>query len=257
MRQLAVGTNIKMYLGYRETVAWLTRLAEALRSFRDVELFAFVPAVALTDAARLLKGTPVGYGAQNMHWAESGPYTGELSAGMLKELGCTHVELGHAERRRHFGETDREVNRKLRRALSAGLRAVVCLGEETKASEPQVRRELEAQLLTIFAGLEPAETGSFLLAYEPAWAIGVDEAAPAEYVQEMQAYLRRTAGQILGPEAADRLKIVYGGSVSPATAPELCRLPDVDGLFVGRSALDTGRFAGIIADALANHAAKG
>ncbi|MDI6870830.1 MAG: triose-phosphate isomerase [Bacillota bacterium] len=249
MRQLAVGTNIKMYLGYRDTVAWMEQLAGTLGGFREVELFAFVPAVCLVDAGRILGGTPVGYGAQNMHWAEAGPYTGELSAGMLKELGCTHVELGHMERRRYFGETDREVNRKLRRALDSGLRAVVCLGEEGRAAETEVRRHLERQLEVVLAGVDPAETGDFLLAYEPAWAIGVDEAASPGYVEEMHAHLRRTVAGLLGQAAAERLKIVYGGSVTPDTAGKLCRLPDVDGLFVGRSALDVERFRGIIEDA--------
>lgn len=250
MRDLAVGTNIKMYLGYRETVAWMKRLAETLGGFSEVELFAFVPAVCLVDARRILGGTLIGYGAQNMHWAEAGPFTGELSAGMLKELGCTHVELGHMERRRYFGENDREVNRKLRRALAAQLRAVVCLGELERVSEREAERRLERQLDVLLADISPNEIGSFLLAYEPAWAIGVAEAAPAEYVEAMHSHLRCTVAGLLGQKAAAQLRIIYGGSVSPGTVEKFLRLPDVDGLFVGRSALDPERFKGIIADAV-------
>jgi triosephosphate isomerase len=250
MRQLAVGTNIKMYLGYGETVAWMQRLRAALGSAQGVELFAFVPAVCLVDARRLLSGTPIGYGAQNVHWAESGPYTGELSTGMLRELGCTHVELGHTERRRLFGETDAEVHRKLERSLGAGLRAVVCLGEVERGPEAAVRRHLAAQVQAILGGLDPASARSFLLAYEPGWAIGVAEAAPAAYVQEMHAHLREAVAGVLGPPAAARLKIVYGGSVTPSAVPDFCRAPDVDGLFVGRSALDVERFERIITDAI-------
>lgn len=250
MRQLAVGTNIKMYLGYRETVAWLERLAGALRGIKEAELFAFVPAVCLVDAARILSGTAIGYGAQNMHWAEAGPYTGEISAGMLKELGCTHVELGHMERRRYFGETDAEVGRKLRRALDAGLRAVVCVGEEERVAERGVRRALQRQLKVLLQGVTPQEIDGFLFAYEPAWAIGVDEPAPPEYVGGVHQYLREVVAGLLGRAAAAAVRIIYGGSVNPQVAGQLCRFPDVDGLFVGRSALDVEQFRGIIEDAL-------
>lgn len=250
MRPLSMGTNIKMYLGYGDTVAWLNRLAGALGDIGGVELFAFVPSVCLADARRILAGTSIGYGAQNVHWAESGPYTGEISAGMLKELGCTHVELGHMERRRYFAETDAEVHRKLERALEVGLRAVVCLGEPEKAPGADVRRHLSAQVQALLDGVEPARAGSFLLAYEPAWAIGAAEAAPAAYVQEMHAHLRDAVARLMGEAAAARLGILYGGSVTPPSVAEFCRSPDVDGLFVGRSALDVDRFKAIIVDAV-------
>lgn len=256
MRRIVVGTNIKMYLAYRDTLSWMTRLSTALSNTTDVEICVFVPAICLVDAQRIFGDGPIGYGAQNMHWAESGPYTGELSAGMLNELGCTHVELGHTERRRHFGETDEDVNLKLKRALSSRLRAVVCLGEIERNSSAAARKYLRQQIERLLEGIESNQTTEFILAYEPGWAIGVDVAAPSDYVQEMHNYVRTVVCRLLGKDAADELRIIYGGSIKPRDVPALCRMCDVDGLFVGRSALDTDQFRRIVTDAQSSWAAK-
>lgn len=249
MRGLAVGTNIKMYLGYQQTVSWMTDIAAAFSDMPDVETFVFVPAPCLVSAERIFKDKTTGYGAQNMHWAESGPYTGELSAGMLLELGCTHVELGHTERRQYFGETDETVNFKLKRALSSHLRAVVCLGEISKCIPAAARKYLKNQLEVLLNGIKPHQTGDFMLAYEPEWAIGVETAAPADYVQEMHACIRNLSRQILGKDAADKLQIIYGGSIKPCDVSTLCSMPDVDGLFIGRSALDVNQFRSMAMEA--------
>jgi len=249
VRKLAVGTNIKMYLGYQQTASWMIGIAAALSDIPHVETFVFVPAPSLVDAQRIFSGMPTGYGAQNMHWAASGPYTGELSAEMLVELGCTHVELGHAERRQYFGDTDETVNLKLKRALASQLRAVVCLGEVDRCTPAAARAHLGDQLGRLLDGIPPHQAAGFMLAYEPRWAIGVDATAPADHVQEMHAYIRTVAGCLLGHDAADKLRIIYGGSIGPCDVSTLCSLPDVDGLFIGRSALDVGQFRQMVMDA--------
>lgn len=234
----------------------MAELSTALSNIRDAETFVFVPAVSLVDAQRIFGGGPIGYGAQNMHWAESGPYTGELSAKMLNELGCTHVELGHTERRRHFSETDEDVNLKLKRALSSELRAVVCLGEIERSTSATARKYLIQQVERLLEGVESDQTKELILAYEPGWAIGVDAAAPPDYVQEMHNHIRSVVCRLLGKAAADRLCIIYGGSIKPRDVSSLCCMCDVDGLFVGRSALDTDQFRRIVMDAQSSWEAK-
>ena len=230
-----VGTSWKM----NKTLAEAQAYAEALLAASDaadlpVQLFVIPPFTALTTVTGRLAGGPVLVGAQNMHWAERGAWTGEISPLMLKDCGVTLVELGHSERRTHFGETDEAINRKVRAALAHGLMPLVCVGETA------IERDLDAALATVqrqtrmaLSGIEPADVARVLLAYEPVWAIG-EGGTPAtpDYAATIHDGIRASAADLLGTSPP----VLYGGSVNLGNCAELARQRAIDGLFIGRSA---------------------
>jgi triosephosphate isomerase len=204
------------------------------------------PAVYLAEIDPLLEGSPVGLGAQNMHWEPSGAYTGELSATMLVDSGCTHVILGHSERRHGMGETDLQVNRKLSAALAARLIPIVCLGE---TKDERLRDETERVLLTqlegSLAGVTAEQMAGTVLAYEPVWAIGTGLTATTQQAQAAHAHIRGWLARRFGQATADRVVVQYGGSVKPDNAAELLACPDIDGALVGGASLKAGDFLAI------------
>ncbi|WP_251076562.1 triose-phosphate isomerase family protein [Streptomyces benahoarensis] len=229
-----VGVSLKLYFGLARTRAWLAEVAalrDALAALpRPVDLFVLPAFPALADARELLAGTGIGYGAQDVHWAESGAWTGEVSAGMLAETGARYVEVGHAERRRHFGETDETVAAKTRAATHAGLVPVICAGE-LRADD--LAGAAEETLTQVRAALSGAVPGSeVVIAYEPVWAIGAREPAPASHVRAVADAIR---GALRDHDVRGRL--IYGGTAGPGTYTELGGA--VDGLFLGRLAHDT------------------
>jgi len=239
MRSRLVGVSLKLYLGYADTEAWLAKVASTVA---DDRLFVLPSAPALPAARRLLDGTGVRYGAQNVHYAESGPFTGEISATMVAELGGTLCEVGHAERREHFGETDEIVARKMTAIARAGLTPVLCVGERDPGpgAEKFVRGQIRAAL-TGFPAAAP-----LIVAYEPVWAIGAERPADPAHVARATALIRR---ELAGAGRA-RARVLYGGSAGTGTFTALARAaatPDElpDGLFLGRSAHDVSRLAGI------------
>lgn len=229
-----VGTSWKM----TKTRAEATAFAETLRDTgvpAGVELFVLPPFPFVEAVARVLTGSPVRVGAQNLHWADSGPFTGEVSAPMLAEIGATVVEVGHSERRQLFGETDDSVRLKVAAAQRHGLTPVVCVGEPWDVRD----RGLAVQHVTasVRAALTDAHPGAELwIAYEPVWAIG-DGGHPAtpEQADEIHAAIRATCVDVLGA-AGTRVPVLYGGSVTAANAAGYLSAPSVDGLFVGRAA---------------------
>lgn len=234
-RRPVVGVSLKLYFGLAETRKWLADVAAlsgtAGLADRPVDLFVLPSFPALADARELLAGTGVAFGAQDVHWAESGAWTGEVSAGMLVEAGATYVEVGHAERRAHFGETDATVRAKTRAATAAGLIPVICAGERDGADRA---RAVEETLTQVRAALDGALPGSELvIAYEPVWAIGAADPAPAEHVLTVATAIRACL------DAHDvRARLIYGGTAGPGTYERLSAGP-VDGLFLGRLAHDT------------------
>ncbi|MFH8346579.1 triose-phosphate isomerase family protein [Streptomyces sp. NPDC018045] len=240
-RRPVVGVSLKLYFGLAATRKWLADVA-ALRGAlaalpRPVDLFVLPAFPALADARELLAGTGVGYGAQDVHWAETGAWTGEVSAGMLVEAGARYVEVGHAERRRHFGETDETVAAKTGAAVRAGLVPVICAGERHDGGPA---RAVEETLIQVRAALGGAGPGSeVIVAYEPVRAIGAREPAPAQHV--------RTVASAIGTCLRDhgvRGRVVYGGAAGPGTFGPLAG--SVDGLFLGRLAHDTGRLRQVL-----------
>lgn len=186
-----------------------------------------------------------------MHWAERGAYTGEISALMLEELGVDLVELGHAERRRYFNETDADLNRKVSTALRHGLRPLVCVGEQLEDKRRGIGKEtVKNQLRTIFTGVDAASAPRVIVAYEPVWAIGEEGAEIGmDYVREIQAHIRTTLEEMLGP-GATAVPVIYGGDVNLRNAAALVSESGTDGLFVGRAALDAESFAELIGASL-------
>jgi len=203
------------------------------------------PYLSLGPAIARCADTPVGVAAQNMHEEQEGAFTGEVSAPMLVELGVDGVILGHSERRQYFAETDEALARKVPAALAADLEPILCVGESEEARDAGETEEvLERQLQADLSGLEAGQIENVVIAYEPIWAIGTGRTATPEQAQEVCAFIRDVLRARGG--AADRVRILYGGSVKPANAAELLALPDVDGALVGGASLDAEDFAAII-----------
>ncbi len=241
-----VAANWKMYKTRQEAAAFLEAALPHLVQVEDVEVAICPPFTALETVGRLLAGTPVRLGAQNLHWERQGAFTGEISPVMLAELGCTYVIVGHSERRRWFGEQDAHVRRKVRSALDGGLVPILCVGEtleERQAGQTEAR--VLAQVSEGVADLSAEEVGRLVIAYEPVWAIGTGHAATGEEANRVigliRGYLERRFG-----EAAHRTRIQYGGSVTRRNAGEFLAQPEVDGALVGGASLDPEEFVGIV-----------
>ena len=248
-RTLFIAGNWKMNPATRSTAV---ALAEAVKAGVGAESAVHVavapPAVFLEAVDTALDGSPLGLAAQNMHWKPDGAYTGELSAAMLLDAGCTHVILGHSERRHGLGETDAIVNLKLHAALAAGLMPIVCLGELLEEREAgRTEQVLTTQLSGSLAGLTTEQMAGVVLAYEPVWAIGTGKVATPEQAQEAHAFIRRTLSANFGPAIADRVIVQYGGSVKADNALGLLGCPDIDGALVGGASLKPDDFLGIVA----------
>ncbi|MDX2038457.1 MAG: triose-phosphate isomerase [Isosphaeraceae bacterium] len=248
MRPLFIAGNWKMNPGTTETA---TALAEAVKAgvgqATDVRVALCPPAVFLGAIDRVLEGSPLGLGGQNMHWKADGAYTGELSGAMLVDMGCTHVILGHSERRHGMGETDALINQKLHAALAANLIPIVCIGEtlderEAGRTESVVAGQLEGSL----AGISAEQMPGIVLAYEPVWAIGTGKTATPEQAQAVHAFIRANLAAKFGEATAARVTVQYGGSVKADNAGELLSCPDIDGALVGGASLKPTDFLGII-----------
>ena len=213
----------------------------------DCEVIACVPYVDLAVAIETVKGTNVKIGAENCHWAESGAFTGEVSTGMLKEIGVEYVVLGHSERRQYFGETDETVNKRTKAALAAGLKPIVCVGEllwerECNITEEVIARQIKLDLYDISA----EDAKKTIIAYEPVWAIGTGKTATAEQAEEVCAFIRAQLAKQYDEETAQAITIQYGGSMNDANAAELLSKENVDGGLIGGASLVAEKFGAII-----------
>jgi triosephosphate isomerase (TIM) len=247
MRTLLIAGNWKMNPATRaEAVALAEAVKAGVGHDTSVRVALCPPAVFLAEVDSILDGTPIGLGAQNMHWESAGAFTGEVSGPMLVDAGCTHVILGHSERRHGPGETDAQVNAKLRAAQTVRLIPIVCLGE---TKDQRLRDETETVLLTqltgSLAGLSPEEMAGTVLAYEPVWAIGTGLTATPEQAQAAHRFIRGWLGRQFGEATAARVVVQYGGSVKPDNAATLLECPDIDGALVGGASLKSGDFLAI------------
>ncbi len=230
-----------------EAVTFIEELKPRVANVTHCEVVVAPPFTALADAAQAAKGSGIGIAAQDVHWDAEGAHTGDVSPKMLLDAGCSHVIIGHSERRHDHGETDEEVNRKLKAALAAGLTPIVCVGETLEERESnQTQQVLQRQFQGGFAGLTPSEFSRIIMAYEPVWAIGTGRTATPEQAQESHAYLRELARAQFGEERAQAVRILYGGSVKPENIKGLMAQQDLDGALVGGASLKVGSFAGII-----------
>jgi len=249
-RRLLFGTNWKMHKTIREAREYASRFRDLLGAIEriDTALIFVIPPFTAIDVVRQESRNKFRVGAQNMHWAEWGPYTGEISAPMLKDLGVEIVQLGHAERRQLFHESNSEINRKVQMALRHGLRPLICVGEDENERNFHIERETIAKQLRVALHELPANSASqIILAYEPFWAIG-DNGVTAEpsYVREMTNFCRNVLSDLFGATATDEVPIIYGGSVNASAAPRFLMESHSDGVFVGRVALDPEAFAELI-----------
>jgi triosephosphate isomerase (TIM) len=247
MRTLLIAGNWKMNPPSRsEAIALAEAVKVGVGAVADVHVIACPPSVYLNAVDGVLEGSPIGLGGQNMHWEPGGAYTGELSGAMLVDVGCTHVILGHSERRHGMGETDAQVNAKLHAALTARLIPIVCIGE-TKEERLSDRTEtvLAAQLAGSLAGLSPEQMGGTVLAYEPVWAIGTGLTATPDQAQSAHAFIRGRLTEQFGEATSARVVVQYGGSVKPDNAAELLACPDIDGALIGGASLKADDFLAI------------
>ena len=233
----------------RESAAALAQgVVAAVGGEPSVDVALCPPNVYLSDVADAIVGTPVELGAQNLYAADDGAFTGETNAGMLTDVGCRYVILGHSERRTLMGECDGQVNKKLHAALAGNLVPIVCVGETLEQREAEQTEEVvETQIRGSLADLDEVRAAGIVIAYEPVWAIGTGKTATPEQAEEVHAFLRGVLGEMFTPEVAAQIRIQYGGSVKPGNAKELMGMPNIDGALVGGASLKADDFAAIIA----------
>ncbi len=246
-----IAGNWKMYKTEAQAEEYIQALLPRVSAIGGVEVAICVPFTDLRAMVDSARGSRVEVYAQNMHSEPEGAFTGEISAPMLSELDVAGVVLGHSERRELFGETDRALAPKVTAALAAGLRPILCVGEtEAERDAGDTERKLRHQVGEGLAGVPDERLGEVVIAYEPIWAIGTGRVATPEQAQEAIAFVRAlVAGR--APQAAERVRILYGGSVKPENAAELLRLADVDGALVGGASLQAESFAAIVSAAAA------
>ncbi len=247
MRRKLIAGNWKMNLDKAQAVALATAVAKQAASYAGVDVAVCPPSVYLDAVSAVLAGSTVGLGAQNMYHEAKGAFTGELSAAMLKDVGCRFVILGHSERRHILHETDQDINRKTLAALAAGLIPIVCVGELLAEREAgQTAKVIQTQFDGSLAGLSADQMSGTVIAYEPVWAIGTGKVATPAQAEEVHADLRKLIETRYNSAVAAKVRIQYGGSVKPDNAAELMRQPNIDGALVGGAALKVEDFIGIV-----------
>jgi len=242
-----IAGNWKMHKSVAETVEFFEKFRPLVESSAHCQIVIAPPFPALAAAVEMARGTEIRVGAQNLHWERQGAFTGEVSGPMIAAAGCSHVLIGHSERRQYFGETDETVNRRLLAALAAGLIPIVCVGERLEEREAgRTNTVLIDQLEGAFAGLTAEQFSAILVAYEPVWAIGTGRTATPEIAAEAHRLIRERAARRFGPLPGEYLRILYGGSVKPDNIRGLMARPEIDGALVGGASLDPASMASIV-----------
>ena len=250
-RRPIIAANWKMHKTHLEAIQAVQKLSYLLdaRAAESVEVVICPPFTALRPLQVLLEGDRLPYrlGAQDVHWEEAGAFTGEISASMLTALRCAYVIVGHSERRRLFGETDEQVRRKVRRVLRSGMAPILCVGETLEERDAgRTADRVTEQIRAALAGVDPSHAATVVVAYEPVWAIGTGRNASAADAGEVVALIRGTVGSMLSSDAANAMRVQYGGSVTPGNIREFMSHPDIDGALVGGASLDPEDFALIV-----------
>jgi len=250
MRRKIIAGNWKMYKTGPEAVALAKSLKLKLVNVTEVDVVLCPPFTALSSVYEIIRDSKLRLGAQNLHWEKEGAYTGEVSAAMLRAAGCEFVIIGHSERRQYFGETDETINKKVRRAIAAGLIPILCVGETLEERERgQTEAVVEKQIRSCFAEVKPHELERCILAYEPVWAIGTGRNATPEQAEEVHQFIRRLIAAMYDGNVAEGLRIQYGGSVKPDNAKGLLSQPNIDGALVGGASLVAEAFTEIVKSA--------
>ncbi|SHK12655.1 triose-phosphate isomerase [Rhodothermus profundi] len=244
---MLVAGNWKMHTNREEAIQLAQAVVAEVGDPGPVQVAVCPPFVNLEVVRQIVEHTPIHLGAQHMHEEVAGAYTGEVSAPMLKAVGCRYVILGHSERRQYFGETDAAVNRKIKRALQYGLIPIVCVGETLEERQAgKAATVVERQVSAALDGVALPSAEALVIAYEPVWAIGTGHTATPAQAQEMHALIRHLLVKQYGEEVGRALHILYGGSVKPSNAADLFAQPDVDGGLIGGASLKAADFAAIV-----------
>ena len=246
MRTPIIVGNWKMNKTAKETKELLAELVPLVAD-ATCEVVVCVPFTDIAMAKRMTKKTNIKVGAQNIHWAESGAFTGEISGAMLKELKVEYVVVGHSERRQYFGETDETVNKRVAAALAHRIRPIVCVGETLEERETGKTEEvLFRQITEGLKGFKSKDFDKIVIAYEPVWAIGTGKTATKEEADETIGYIRRTIAKKFSKNIAEKVRIQYGGSMNPKNASELMSMPEIDGGLIGGASLKAEDFAKVV-----------
>ena len=244
MRRPIIAGNWKMNNTASEGVALVKAIAPLVTE-ANCDVVVCVPAIDIPAVSEAIKGTNIKLGAENVHFAEKGAYTGEISATMLLEYGVEYVIIGHSERRQYFGETDETVNKRTLTALKAGLTPIVCIGETLEERETGKTEEvLDKQIREGLKGIE--EISEVVIAYEPVWAIGTGKTATADQANETIAFIRKTIGEVFCPHCAQAVRIQYGGSMNAGNCKELMAKEEIDGGLIGGASLKAPDFSAIV-----------
>jgi len=248
MRKIIIAGNWKMNNDLKESEKLIVELKNLLQNEKpNCIVIVCPPFTSLSEASKLLKGSQIKLGAQNMHFEENGAFTGEVSTSMLKSVGCEYVILGHSERRHIFGESNEMINKKIKKALSAGLKPIFCVGELLEERENGTTNDVvKKQILKGLAEISADDMKNIIVAYEPVWAIGTGKTASPAQAQEVHEFIRDLIEITYSLEIANDLVIQYGGSVKPDNAKELISQKDIDGALVGGACLKADSFVGII-----------
>ena len=245
MRQKVIAGNWKMNMHPGEAIEFITNLTPLVKDTKN-EVILCVPYIDLFYSILTAQGTNIKIGAQNMHYEESGAYTGEISGKMLKAINVEYVIIGHSERRKYFNETDEIVNKKVKSAFKYGLKPIVCVGETlNQREEGRTEEVIKKQVDDVLEGLTKEQVGSLVIAYEPIWAIGTGKAATSEDANNGAKQIRDEISKTYGQETASRVIILYGGSVNETNAKELFEMSDIDGGLVGKASLNPEEFSKI------------
>jgi len=245
-RVIMAAGNWKMNKTPKEAVEFVNELKKLAAGAKS-EVVVGVPFVCIPGVAEAAKGSNIKVAAQNVHWEASGAYTGEVSCGMLKELGVDYVIIGHSERREYFGETDEMINKKAKAILASGMIPIICCGESLTQREQGVTAEhVRYQVKIALLGLSAEDVSRLVIAYEPIWAIGTGKTATDEQAEEVCAIIRQLVAELYGNDVAEKTRILYGGSVNAQNAKSLFSMPNIDGGLVGRASLKLNAFEKII-----------
>lgn len=246
MRKPIIAGNWKMNKTVKEAVELIENLKPLVAKSKP-EVVVCVPYTDLWAVSEAIKGSKIKLGAENVAWADSGAYTGEISAEMLKEIGVEYVIIGHSERRQYFGETDQSVNLRLKQALKSQLKPIVCVGETlTEREKNRTKKVLRKQILEGFNDINAEDFANIVIAYEPVWAIGTGKTATAEDANKTIGFIRNLVKKTWGAEVSKALRIQYGGSMKPSNAKELMAMRNIDGGLIGGAALKAEDFSAIV-----------
>lgn len=247
MRKPLMAGNWKMHKNIPEAIAMVKELKPMIADVKDVDVLICPVFTAVYPLANEVKGSNIHIGAQNVYWEPKGAFTGEIAVNMLADAGASFVIIGHSERRQYFCETDETVNKRTKATLDAGLIPIVCVGETLQERESDnTFKVIEKQVRDGIKNFSKEEAGKIVIAYEPVWAIGTGKTASPQQAQEVHEFIRNIYSQMYGADIADKVRILYGGSVKPDNVSELMKQKDIDGGLVGGASLEASSFAKLV-----------